>query len=176
MQPQPRSSLLNSNSRPNTQHPVTYPPRGVIPDRPLLNHPGPPSSNPPSFRRPTTIVTTEANTRAIIPPSLNSAPPQMSLSFPHSAPAVLPLSRTQIQHRHSYPPSMDARYPPGPSVRVGGEATSARPSAPAGTNTPSNQPPNPPTSTQSVSIPAHPDTHRPPTAPLPAPPEIASLL
>jgi len=177
MQPQPHSSLLNNTSRPNTQYSAAYSPPGVIPNQQLLSHPAAPSSIPPSSFRPAITIVTEANARAMAS-NLSSTPTQISPSFPHPAQAALPPSRAQIQHRHSYPPSMDVRHPPGPSIRVGGAGTSApRPSAPVGTNAPPNQPPNPPASTQSVSTSAHPDTHRPPTAPIPAPPpEIASLL
>jgi len=165
-------------SRPNAQYPAAYSNPGVIPDQ-LPRHPAASSSIPPSsFQQAIAIVTAEANTGAATS-NLTSTASQMPLIYPHPVSATLAPPRTQMKHRHSYP--MDTRYPPGSSVhsvRVGGAGTSApRPSALAGTNTPPHKKPIPPTATQSVPIPAHPDINRLATAPISAPPsEIAPLL
>lgn len=181
MQPQqPHSSMLGNINRPSTQYPAAYSPHGVTPGQ-IANHAAANSSvSTSSLRQPATIVIPEANARAATS-NPTGATSRMAFGYPHPGSAALPPPRTQTQHRPSYPPLADSRHPTGLSaypVQVSGAVTSApRPAAPAGTNTPSQQPPNLPTSTQSVSSHVQPDTHRPSNAPIPAPPpEIASLL
>jgi len=185
MQQQPHPPVLNNISRPNTQtsQPLIYPAASsrINSQATLPFH---------SLHTALAIMAAEANARAASS-NISSAASQMPLGYPHPVSGAL-APRAQIQQRHSYPPSsIDIRHPPGPSphpVQMGGAVPSTpgprtlgpsapRPSAPAGTNMPSYQPPNPPTPTQSVSSSVRPDPSRTPSAPISAPPpEIASLL